>query len=35
MEEKESEKIWDMMSEKSNDKRTVDFKDMCVWIVSK
>jgi len=35
MEEKDSEKLWDYMSDKSSDKRTVDFKDMCIWIISK
>lgn len=35
MDDKESEKLWESLLEKSNDKKTVDFKDMCVWIVTK
>lgn len=35
MDDKESEKLWESLLEKSSDKKTVDFKDMCVWIVTK
>jgi len=35
MDDKESEKLWEVMLANSIDKKTVDFKDMCVWIMSK